>query len=205
MMVLGKSAKNISNSLLIGYVGLFSCLLVIVGWIVVGAIWPSGKVSITHTGPTIESISKLRELVTLKVTIGDVLKGSTESIFGSEMIVIVSGEALISVDLSKALISKDESTKTAQIGLVVPRVLMAKVNHDRTEIYSVRSKSPIPVPFSDGRNELYKKCMEEAEKLILRSATNDENIQRAKEQAESIIRYLYSELGWTINFDWSSP
>ena len=160
--------------------------------------------SIASIGPTVESITKLKELVTLKVTIGDVLTGQTDSIFGAKMALVVSGDALVSVDLSKVVISQNNESKSAHIRLAVPRVLMARVNQEKTGIYDVKSNSIVAIITGDRRTDLLKTCMESAQKLVERAASNEENIQHAKDQAEMIIKQLYSELGWTINIDWSS-
>lgn len=162
-------------------------------------------ITISSTGPTVESISKLKELVTLKVSVGDVLIGKDDSLFGAKICLVVSGDALISVDLSKSIISKDVESKTANIGLVEPRVLMARVNQEKTAIYDVKSNSLISIFTGDTRNDLLKKCMVEAQKMVERAANNEENLQNAKSQAEIIIKQLYSELGWTIDINWSSP
>ncbi len=182
----------------------FIILAIVLAFICFGLVYFQKTNSITSTGPTVESISKLKELVTLRVTIGDVLIGKDDSVFGAKMSLVVSGDALISVDLSKVDISKNNESKSAHIRLAAPRVLMARVNQEKTAIYDIKANSVVAIVTGDRRGDLFKNCMVSAQKLVERAASNEENIQHAKDQAEMIIKQLYSELGWAITVDWSS-
>ena len=46
--------------------------------------------------------------------------------------------------------------------------------------------------------------MAEAQKLVEHAAGSNENIQQAKAAAESAIRGLYAEVGWTVAVTWAT-
>ena len=131
---------------------MFLCLVLVLGLVVLQAIrllsnWnvgiaetPPGFVS---AGPTIVQLERLRYLVSTRVHVADVLVGETRWLEGSW---IIQGDALLGVDMAKAEIQeRDERAKTAVIVLPQPVVLSARVNHEKTQEWDIRSRSWIPL------------------------------------------------------------
>src|SRR5438552_1632598 len=105
--------------------------------------WQSGgAVTVWSTGPTITHLESMAELVSLKVHVADVLVGQTDAYRGSWLI---KGDALLAIDLGKAKIEDtDKTIRRARVLLPLPRVLTARVDHDRTRTWNVEKTTWIP-------------------------------------------------------------
>ena len=94
-------------------------------------------------GPTVVQLERLQQLVSTRVHVADVLVGESRWLEGSW---IIQGDALLAVDLSKAEVKDgDEKARTAAIVLPRPAVLSARVNHERTRQWDIKSRSWIPL------------------------------------------------------------
>ena len=90
-------------------------------------------------GPTVVQLERLRQLVSTRVHVADVLVGESRWLEGSW---IIQGDALLAVDMSKAEVKdRDEKARTATIILPHPAVLSARVNHEWTQQWDVKSRS----------------------------------------------------------------
>jgi hypothetical protein len=153
---------------------------------------------VVSSGPTIERLERLSQLVTGKVTICDVLVGASDDSKGA---FLIRGDALIGLDLSKAVITeKDESAKRATILLPQPRVIVARVDHERSKVYEFRTTSWIPWHSQSGR--LLEEAMLQAQRMVTKAANSPENIEQARRQAEIIIGALYEHLSWSLKIIW---
>jgi hypothetical protein len=153
---------------------------------------------VVSSGPTIERLERLSQLVTSKVTICDVLVGVSDDSKGA---FLIRGDALIGLDLSKAVITeKDESAKRATILLPQPRVILARVDHERSKVYEFRTTSWMPWHSQSGR--LLEEAMLQAQRMVTQAANSPENIEQARRQAEIIIAALYEHLGWSLTIVW---
>ncbi len=115
---------------------------------------------------------------------------------------LIKGDALIAVNLGKAaIVEKDEAAKRATIRLPVPEILQSRVDHERTRTWEVKTTTWIP--WSSAQDSLRNTVMAEAQKLVAHAAGSVENIQQAKAGAESAIRGLYSEVGWSVAVTWA--
>ncbi len=149
---------------------------------------------ITSQGPTIERLERLSELVASKVTICDVLIGVSDDSKGA---FLIRGDALIGLELSKAVITaKDDARRQATIQLPQPRVILARVDHERSKVYEFRSTSWMPWHTQSGR--LLEEAMLQAQRMVTQAANSPENIEQARRQAEVIIAALYEHLGWHL-------
>ena len=88
-------------------------------------------------------LERLQYLVSTRVHVADVLVGESRWLEGSW---IIQGDALIAVDMSKAEIKdRDEKARTAVIVLPQPAVLSARVNHEKSQQWDIKSRSWIPM------------------------------------------------------------
>ena len=157
---------------------------------------------IVHSqGPTIERLEKLSQLVAIRVHVADVLIGEGNGCKGSWLI---RGDALIAVNLGQATIAeKDESSRRATIRLPQPEILQARVDHERTKTWEVKTTTWIP--WSSDQDSLRDTVMAEAQRLVGHAAGSKENLQQAKAAAESAIRGFYAEVGWNVAVTWAPP
>ena len=94
---------------------------------------------VRSVGPTMVQLERLKYLVSTRVHVADVLVGESRWLEGSW---IIQGDALLAVDMSKAEIrDKDEKLRTALIVLPQPAVLSARVNHERTQQWDIKSRT----------------------------------------------------------------
>ena len=103
--------------------------------------------------------------------------------------------------MSQAKITdKHEDTKQATIILPEPQVLAPRVDHSRTRTWSVERVAWLP--WHADQDGLRDAVMAEAQKLVAHTAASAENIQAAKIAAETILKSLYSEVGWSLVVKW---
>ena len=173
-----------------------------------GRMWPPTPmptpqpqpVVVRSQGPTIERLEQLSHLVATRVLVADVLVGEGNGCKGAWL---VRGDALIAVDLSKAsVVEKNETAKRAAIRLPLPEVLQARVDHERTQIWELKSTTWIP--WAADKDSLRDTVMAHAQRLVAHAAGSPENIQAAKIAAETVLRALYSEVGWQLTVTWHS-
>jgi hypothetical protein len=174
--------------------------------VVLAALWlynakqPS-QPQIVSLGPTVEQAQKLSELVTLRIYIADVLIGCDEQWIGNvEAAFLIKGDALISVDLAQMQVAKDLDKKTAVLTLPKPRILSARVDHERSRVWDMRKGCLV---FGDDRAKaVYQSGFLHAQRLVEQVAGQDEWIDKARSQAEAILKGFYSALGWAIEIKW---
>ncbi|MGO9112092.1 MAG: DUF4230 domain-containing protein [Thermoguttaceae bacterium] len=154
---------------------------------------------VTSQGPTIERLERLSSLVTSRVYVVDVLIGEGEGCHGAWLI---RGDSLIAVNLRQAaIVEKDESAKRATIRLPQPEILQARVDHEKTRTWEVRTTTWIP--WNADQDKLRDAVMVQAQRLVAHSAGSKENIEQAKRAAEVIIGALYEEVGWNVKVVWA--
>ncbi len=155
---------------------------------------------IQSQGPTIERLEQLSHLVATRVYVADVLIGEGN---GCRGVWLVHGDALIGVDLSKAtIVTKDDATRKATIRLPQPEILQARVDHERTRTWELKSTTWIP--WTSDSDSLRDEVMKHAQRLVARAAASGENLSQAKRSAETVIQGFYSELGWHVSVAWES-
>ncbi len=99
-------------------------------------------VIVRSQGPTIERLEQLSHLVATRVFVADVLVGEGNGCRGTWLI---RGDALIAVNLGHAaIVEKNETAKRATIRLPPPEVLQARVDHEKTQIWGLKSTAWIP-------------------------------------------------------------
>ena len=159
------------------------------------------SIVVTSAGPTVQRLERLSQLVTNRVTISDVLVGVSDD---SKGVFVIRGDAIVGLDLSKAVIvEKDEASKRATILLPQPKVIVARVDHEKSKVYEFRTTTWIPWHAQPGR--LLEQAMLQAQRMVEQAANSAENIELARRQAEVILANFFGELGWNVNVTWASP
>ena len=162
---------------------------------------PPPPIVVTSQGPTIERLERLSQLCTGRVYVADVLIGQSDTTKGA---FLIRGDALIAVDLSRAVIAeKDESARRATIRLSPPEVLQARVDHERTKTWEVRSTTWIP--WRAEQDRLRDEVFHQAQLMVAQAAGSHENIEHAKRAAEIIISALFEHVGWNVKVTWQEP
>ena len=150
-------------------------------------------------GPTIERLEQLSHIVTIRVYVADVLVGEGNGCRGAWLI---RGDALIAVNLTHATINeKDEDNKRATIQLPKPQILQARVDHEKTRTWEVKTTTWIP--WASDQDNLRDAVMLQAQQLVAHAAGSAENLSQAKLTAETVLRALYAEVGWQISVTWA--
>jgi hypothetical protein len=157
---------------------------------------------IRPVGPTQVQLERLRYLVTSRVHVADVLVGESRWLEGSW---IIQGDALLGVDTSRAEINdRDEAHQMAVIVLPQPSVLSARVNHERTQQWDIKSRSWIPLAslLLGDRQSMEKQAMAQAQQLMERAASSEEHLATARKGVEGMLGEFYRGVGWTITVQW---
>ena len=154
----------------------------------------------THaTMPTIRQLEKIGELAAIRVHVTDVLYAEGEGYRGSWLI---SGDALLSCDMSKAtVINVDTKARAATIRLPPIRVVGARTNHDKTKTWSVEKTTWLPWRWGD-QGAMRDAAMFHAQHLIETAAESERNRGSAKTQAEVLIHQMYDFVEWKIEVEW---
>ncbi len=164
---------------------------------------PQPQPIIQSQGPTITRLEELSHLVAIRVYVSDVLMGEGN---GCRGIWLIFGDALISCDLSKAVIvMKDDPAKRATIRLPTPDILQARVDHSAGRTRTWEVKSTTWIPWAADSDSLRDEVMLHAQRLVAHAAGSRENLDRAKTAAEATIRAFYAEVGWTVTVTWAAP
>jgi hypothetical protein len=160
---------------------------------------PAIPAAVMSAGPTVTQLESLEQLVIRKITVSDVLVGLDDGYRGSWLI---RGDALISVDFSKARIDRDDKRQWATILLPPPRILTARVDHERTRTWDVKRYSWLP--WRGDQDQLRDEVMREAQRLVEHAAGSEEFMNDAKGHAALVVEKVYSLVGWNVNVQWES-
>ena len=156
----------------------------------------------SSSGPTVVQLERLQQLVSTRVHVADVLVGESRWLEGSW---IIAGDALLAVDMSRAEVKdRDEKARTAAIILPQPAVLSARVNHERTQQWDIKSRSWIPLTgfLLGDRRAIEQQAMREAQRLVERAAATEDNVATARQGVESMLTEFYRAVGWQVSVRW---
>jgi hypothetical protein len=166
-------------------------------------LWSSSQNPVIHSqGPTLESLQRLGALAALRVTISDVLQADSSTHRGA---FLVKGDATLAVDLSKASFPvefKDATNHRVRIILPPPRVLAARLDHERTLTWDVQHKIWV-IGWLIAEGSIRDDAMRHGQRLIEHAASSPEYIELARSHAAELIRNLYHEVGWEVEVLWS--
>jgi len=91
--------------------------------------------------------------------------------------------------------------KLFTIRLPQPEILQARVDHEKTRTWEVRTTTWIP--WHADQDKLRDAVMLQAQRLVAQAAGSKENIEQAKRAAEVIIAGLYEQVGWNVKVVWA--
>ena len=149
--------------------------------------------------PTVSQLERLGELTTARIYVTDVLWAEGEGYRGSWLI---SGDALLSCDVAKAKVMNiNEEKHTATIRLPPPRVISARVDHEKTKTWSVEKTTWLPWRWGD-QGVVRDAAMFHAQQLIETAAGSERHMGPAKAQAELMIRQMYNLVEWKVDVVW---
>ena len=122
-------------------------LAMLIAGLVLG-LWLTGRPPVRSpwtwngAGLTLERVRALASLVMLRAEVADVQETSLAGYTGSiRAAVLVRGELLMGVDLSQARFEqKDDLRHTAVLCLPAPRILSARLDHERTRIFGISTR-----------------------------------------------------------------
>jgi len=157
------------------------------------------------SGPTAESVRRIAELLTLQVSVSDVLTGEG---YGYRGVWIIKGDAYFGIDLDKIDVPKDlrdDSHRTATIALPRPRLKYSRLNHDITKTWQVSRDAWWRWPSAEHENQLRDEAMREGQRLIEFAANKAEHAREAQSQTAEVIETIYQHVGWTVEIRWTDP
>jgi len=153
-------------------------------------------------GPTVKSVRRLADLLTLRVAIADVLVGEG---FGYRGVWIVKGDAFLGIDLDEISVPdelQDEAHHTATIVLPRPRLKYAGLNHDLTKTWDVARDAWWRLPSGQRENQLRDESLQQGQHAIELAASKAENVRAAQTQTAEVIREMYQHVGWDVTVVW---
>ena len=157
---------------------------------------------ITTTGPTVEKLEALEELVLERVTVSDILTYTEGRAISASW--LIRGDGLITISLAKAVITRrNEDARTATIVLPRPTVLSARVDHESTVFWDAKQGIWNKVnPWGTNLDDIHSQAMRAAQRLVTQAVGSPENLEQAQQRAAALIQRLYDEFGWTITIEW---
>lgn len=167
---------------------------------------PPAAAPIYRSAPTIERLRPLAELVSLQVQVTDILTVHQDGwLNGYQGAWLIAGDALWTTDLQQARLTEITAASgrpTVRIELPQPRVQWARLDHERTRTYDLRSKSWIPLRgVPPGVQD---EALRRAQQLVDRTARHEQHQREAERQAEdTLARFLAAE-GYQCEVVWQA-
>jgi Protein of unknown function (DUF4230) len=194
-------------------------LVLIVGALVLGALLATGMFLLLkreepaelHAKPSNTLLVATRDLARLQTSELHVEKvidlTDTQSrlyglVEGTDNVLLVAvGDVTIGVDLGQlgdGDVTTDEKTHAAHMKLPAPELFSARLDEKGTYVYSRQTSV-----FAKRNEQLESKARQEAQDTIKRQADTPEAKDRAKKQAEKVLRGLATSFGATsVTFEW---
>jgi len=161
----------------------------------------------TSSGPTIQQIRQLAELVTANVTIADVRETNLSGHLGGvHALLIVRGDVLLGPDLSKAkILSCDQAERLIMIELPRPKVISYRLDHSCTKLVSLSHDGLwVVVPGDAGRTAVLNRAYAEAEQSVAAAAVKPSTIGDASHHAEQALAVFFAMAGWKVQIEWAA-
>lgn len=157
------------------------------------------------TGPTIEQVQKLANLVTLRVPISDVQVSRLEGFTGGLRVAIaVHGDVEIATDLSTARFEElDHEARSAVLVLSRPGTVRPRLDHEKTRVIEYqRSGLWWWVNGQAGEDVLTSRAMAHAQRLLAETADREELLAQSCEHTQEVVRAFFSAMGWDVSVRW---
>jgi hypothetical protein len=176
------------------------------GWTGATVLRPSLPADGIHDEPSIERMSELSQLLTLRIDVADVLVTRIEGITGGvQVAMLVKGDVALGIDLSQGRFDHVDHTHcTAVLILPPPQASCARVDHNRSRLFALTSDGLwLITPGTRDYLAVVDKAMSQAQDLIASAAQNNEADQRARGHAEILLTTFFHSIGWDVNIRWS--
>lgn len=113
------------------------------------------------------------------------------------------GDVILGVDLANVAYGNVNNEKReAVLRLPQPHLIMAKVDHLRSQQLSIKTRAWIPLSSREVlRDEVWLAGDRKIEQLAQEEPGYTE---RAKVQAERVLETLFKGVGWTVSFEWEN-
>jgi hypothetical protein len=156
-------------------------------------------------GPTLEQVRRLSTLVTTRVDVADVQETSIEGHTGGVWVaVLVRGDFLLGVDLSKARFeSKDLGKKQAVLVLPPPQVTSPRLDHDRTRLFGLSPHGLWHVvPGDAGRTHVVAHGLRHAQEVVAAAAKAPAVAEKSRRSVEETLRSFFEAFDWKVVVRW---
>jgi hypothetical protein len=176
------------------------------GWAGAIAFRPPLPADGIHTGPSIERMSELSQLLTLRIDVADVLVTRIDGVTGGvQVAMLVKGDAALGIDLSLARFDQvDHAHCTALLILPPPQASCARVDHDRSRLFALTADGLWAItPGTRDYLAVVDKAMAQAQDLVASAAHSGDADERARRHAELLLGVFFRSIGWNVNIRWS--
>ena len=160
----------------------------------------------THAGLTVERLQPLSSLVTARVDVADVVETTLAGHTGSvKAAILVKGDFLLGTDLSAARFEAvDTVRRTATLVLPPPAAASPRVDHARTRVFAINTGGLWQVvPGGDeAATAVVNRAYADAQRIVTLAADDRALLDRARRQAESVLKTFFAAVGWTVKIMW---
>ena len=166
---------------------------------------PADPVHHAPPAPTIEEVRQLASLVTLDVPISDIHVSRMSGFTGGlKMAIAVRGDVQIATDLRFARFENvDAQRQRITLVLPNPRPDRPRLDHEETRILEIDRNGLWNLQFGQaGERVLTNRAYAAAQRVLLEAADRPELIEKARDQAEKVMRGFFGALGWEVAIEW---
>jgi len=159
-----------------------------------------------HAALTVERLSEVSQLLTLRLDVSDVVITRIAGYTGGvQAAVLVKGDVSVGVDLSKARFEDADSIqRAATLILPPPAPSSPRVDHQRTRlVYLAKEGLWLITPGSPPYEAVVNKAMCEAQQLLNAAAEAKDADDRARHHAEAVLKAFCRSLSWEIQIRWT--
>jgi hypothetical protein len=167
-----------------------------------------GQGRTTHAGLTVERLQPLSSLVSARVDVADVVETTLVGHTGSVRVaILVKVDFLLGTDLSAARFAEvDAVRRTATLVLSPPSAASPRVDHARTRVFAINTNGLWQiVPGGDeAAAAVVNRAYADAQRIVTAAADDRALLDRARRQAESVLRTFFAAVGWVVEVRWKA-
>jgi hypothetical protein len=159
-----------------------------------------------HAGLTIERLSEVSQLLTLKIDLADALLCRIDGYAGGiQAALLIKGDVSIGVDLAEAHFENvDDLHRTASLILPAPRASQARLDHNRTRLVALQPTGLWSIsPGTRAHEAIVNQAMREGQALLVAAANAKDADDRARDHAQTVLSAFCRPLGWRICVQWA--
>ncbi|MFI8617087.1 DUF4230 domain-containing protein [Acidovorax sp. NPDC077693] len=171
--------------------------------------------------PALLALEDMGHLVSVKVRYANVIEFTQQitqgipwtqwelKLGGTQVLLVARGDCLVGADMRQARYEAvDAAARTAVLRLPAPATLSARVNHGPRDqggsyFYAVQGTGIEPlIPGSANRTQAIDTALQRAQQDVERTCQAASTKATAKENAEAVLKPLFSATGWTVQVRW---